>query len=188
MQHNAHPRRSVHAPWRPNAPQNRQGSRGHPEFSKTKPVTRPETPKRPQSCPPCNTIRTRVARSTPHGVRTRPKTVRVPGHTPKRPETPQNAPKPKLAARDCLVVVCALVSFCSTVHGTTKISAGGGGAPPRQESRPTSARFIRPNCHYRDGPILITRCAQERPKSTKTLPPKRSIVAEIAPISTSRRC
>ena len=53
VQHNAHPRRSVHAPWRLNAPQNRQGSRGQPEFSKTKP-TRPETPKRPQTCPDVN--------------------------------------------------------------------------------------------------------------------------------------
>ena len=33
----------------------------------------------------------------------------------------------------CLVEVGALVSFRCFVHGTTKISAGGGGAPLRQE-------------------------------------------------------
>ena len=82
--------------WCSNAPQNRQGSRGHPEFFKRK-TTRPGTLKRPRTCPRCNTIRTRVARSRPHRVQTRPKTVRIPRHTPKRPETPQNAPK--LAAR-----------------------------------------------------------------------------------------
>ena len=50
VQHYAHPRESVLAQWRPNAPQTCQGSRGHPKFSKTKP-TRPRTPKCPQLAP-----------------------------------------------------------------------------------------------------------------------------------------
>ena len=48
MQHNAHPpssRSSVNAPWRPDTPQNRQGSRAHPETPRN-------TPKRPKTCRP----------------------------------------------------------------------------------------------------------------------------------------
>ena len=142
VKHNAHPRTSVHVPWCSNAPQNRQGSRGHPEFFKRK-TTRPGTLKRPRTCPRCNTIRTRVARSRPHRVQTRPKTVRIPRHTPKHPETPQNAPK--LAARRMetgLVEVGALVSFrVLPFMAPPKFSPRGEGAPRRQESSPIPARL-----------------------------------------------
>ena len=45
MQHNAHPPSLVHTPWRPDASQNRQGSRAHPETPRN-------TPKRPKTCRP----------------------------------------------------------------------------------------------------------------------------------------
>ena len=141
VKHNAHPRTSVHAPWRPNAPQNRQGSQGHPEFPKTKP-TRPGTPKRPRTCPPCNTIRTRVARSTSHGVRTRTKTIRVPGHTPKsapkHPETPPNLPG-GWRLSSCSMAL-GQFSFYRSWHHQNFRRVGKG--PHRQNSQiPNSARL-----------------------------------------------
>ena len=45
VQHNTHPRTSVNAPWRPDAPQNRQDSRAHTETPRN-------TPKHPQTCRP----------------------------------------------------------------------------------------------------------------------------------------
>ena len=108
------------------------------------------------------------------------------------PETPRNTPKRPKTCRpedgDCLVEVGAVgqFSFYRSWHHQNFCRVGWG--PHRHNSQiPNSARANRQNCQTRDGLILATRCAQERSMSTKRSRQKRSIVAEIAPISISRR-
>ena len=108
-------------------------------------------------------MHTRLAWSTHRDVQTCPKTVRGLGdtqnhpktqltrrETPKHPETPQKAPK--LGARRVetgLVEVGALVSFRSTVHGTTKTFAAWGRGPTgRGFNIYFPARLTTPDWHY----------------------------------------